>query len=135
MNPELLKNNTMNTLKTTPTPELDKMLSHRDTSQSIGEFIEWLQTEKKVLFRISTPERIDFLDEKFEMECKKLGLGSPEERAHRYNNMEKWEEGGGIIPFHMTIEKMLAEYFNIDLDKCEKEKRAILENLREAKDK
>lgn len=120
----------MDTLKTTPTPELDKMIANKKESQAIGEFLDWLETTKKVLFRVSTPERIDYFDEKFEKECKELGFGSPEERAHRYNNPEKWEEAGGIVPFYFTIENILAEYYGIDLKKCEKERVAILNNLR-----
>lgn len=43
-----------------------------------------------------------------------------------------FDEGSGRgveIPFSYNIEKLLAEYFEIDLNEAEKEKRAILEDL------
>lgn len=53
----------------------------------------------------------------------------------------EWLEGQGIelgryvtdtrlAPLHMNIELLLAQYFDIDLDEAENEKRAILEQLR-----
>lgn len=82
--------------KEIPTPELDKMLKNKDQSQTIGEFLDWLQNEKEIVL------------------CKwdnKISEHHP-------------------FPFYTSIEKLLAEYFGIDLDKCEKERRAILANLR-----
>lgn len=116
--------------KEIPTPELDKMLKNKDESQAIGAFLDWLQTEKKVIFCHRVPEIIEYLDEKFEKECEKLGFSSPEERAHRYNNPEKWEHTGGLVNFNLNIENILAEFFGVDLKKAEKEKCAILDNLR-----
>lgn len=44
------------------TPELDKMVAVKEQSQAIGEFMEWLTEEKKMLFfrcneTNQTPER------------------------------------------------------------------------------
>lgn len=86
----------MNTLKTTPTPELDKMLSNKDKSQTIGEFLDWLMSEKKVILCV--------YDEKIS-------------EHHPY-------------PIRKSIEELLAEYYGIDLKKCEKERMALLNNLR-----
>jgi len=44
-----------------------------------------------------------------------------------------WDEPGEYFPTHKSIEKLLAEYFNIDLKKVEKEKSALLDTLRKAK--
>lgn len=35
-----------------------------------------------------------------------------------------------LFPFNFSTEKLLAEFFNIDLNKVEKEKRQILDELR-----
>jgi hypothetical protein len=40
------------------------------------------------------------------------------------------EDTGYYYPYRATIEELLAEYFNIDLDRAEQEKRAILRRLR-----
>lgn len=46
-----------------------------------------------------------------------------------------WTESGEFIPLHRNIEKLLAEFFEIDLEKIEQEKRAMLELLRNNKPK
>jgi hypothetical protein len=76
------------------TPELDKMTAVQPFSQKIGEFMEWLSTEKK------------------------LGLGSWDKRGYDLYQPER-----------ASIENLLAEFFDIDLNKVEKEKRAIIEDI------
>jgi len=41
----------------------------------------------------------------------------------------RWD-GNDLFPDHPGIEKLIAEYFNIDLNKVEKEKQEILAELR-----
>jgi len=44
----------------------------------------------------------------------------------------EWDENGyGYQPVRSRIESLLAEYFNIDLNKIEKEKREMLKKIRE----
>ena len=46
-----------------------------------------------------------------------------------------WEDNddiGELYPVSFSIEKLLAEYFEIDLQKAEEEKRAILEAVRKS---
>lgn len=38
-------------------------------------------------------------------------------------------EGSGYDPFHYSTERLLAEFFGIDLDAADREKRAILAEL------
>ena len=38
--------------------------------------------------------------------------------------------GEGLVPANKSITRLLAEFFEIDLDKIETEKRAMLDNLR-----
>lgn len=120
----------MATPKNPSTPELDKMLANRDKSQAIGEFLDWLQSEKKVLLKQNEPRRIAYFDSKFEKEIKKLGENSKAGFELRLNNPNKWEEVGGVVDFSFRIEEILAEYFKVDLKKAEKERVAILDNLR-----
>lgn len=81
-------------MKKIKTTECDKLADVKEKSQSIGEFVEWLTTERLVEFCVRN------------------------DRSDR------------LMPFHFTIEKLLAEFFNIDLDKVEKEKQAILDDFR-----
>lgn len=48
----------------------------------------------------------------------------------RYMHIAFYDEEGNLHPALISTEKLLAEYFNIDLDKVEKEKRQMLEELR-----
>jgi hypothetical protein len=104
------------------TPELDKMKAVKDKSQTLGEFIEWLQSEKKV------------------------HLGAPHVHgptcAGWDADREKYSPRGGdrcecstgeFIPFNFTMERLLAEFFEIDLVKVENERRTILAYIRKEK--
>lgn len=75
------------------TPECDKLLKVSEKSQSIGQFLDWLENEKE--FAI----------------C------------------EHYETDGDYIPVSINIERLLAEYFGIDMEKVEKERRKILDSL------
>jgi len=49
--------------------------------------------------------------------------------------LAKWDERPGrdnLYPIHMDINKILAAYFEIDLNKIEKEKQQMLKDLRTA---
>lgn len=46
-------------------------------------------------------------------------------------NDRKIITGGDYFPTNMNITELLAQYFDIDLQKIEQEKRAMLEELRE----
>ena len=84
-----------------PTPECDKMVAIRDKSQIIGEFIDWLTSEKGY-----TIAELD------------------QEAEEGYQN---------YYPVSYSMEKLLAEFFEIDLNKVEAERRAILEAIRSKK--
>ena len=78
--------------------ELKKLIAVKDKSQTIGEFLEWLQEEDYVLsFWV--------------------------ERGQRPHT---WYE---LSPLGKSVEQLLAEYFEIDLDKVEHERRVLLEKL------
>lgn len=96
-------------------PECDKLERVSDESQNIGEFIDWLHNEKGYCIAnthahqegcFARPE----FDDDDDAEC-----GYKEDE---------------LQPIHLTIEKLLAEYFDVDMDKVEKERRKIIEDLR-----
>jgi len=82
------------------TSELDKMHAVKDRSQAIGEFLDWLEQDGIML-------------------CK----------WHERNDEDE-SDYSGYMNVHESIEKMLARYFEIDLNKVEEEKRKILDELR-----
>lgn len=87
----------------TKTPELDKMLVVRVRSQAIGEFLEWLA------------------------DTKGYGIYSEDDAEDQEGNMQR-------LYFRApNTEQLLAEYFEIDLKKVEKERRAILKELQGVK--
>jgi hypothetical protein len=82
--------NRMEAAELVPTPECDRMLAVKKESNSIGQFLDWLETNNYVIGEY---------------------------------------EGGQLFSINKSFEKLLAEYFKIDLKKVDKEKRAILQAL------
>lgn len=79
-------------------PECAKLLSVKDRSQEIGDFLEWLQSKKGV-------------------------------------HLAAYYEEAGLSVYRCNVEQLLAEYFEIDLNKVEEEKLSMLKKMRiEAKD-
>jgi hypothetical protein len=85
-------------------PEHEKLKEVQEKSQAIGDFLEWLGYEKDVT-----------LCEYFEP-----------------TREERREEGAiaGYLPTNKKKMDLLAEYFDIDLNKIEQEKRQMLDELR-----
>ena len=46
-----------------------------------------------------------------------------------------WAVAKGRVEVTGSVEKLLAEYFKINLDRCEQERQMILKNLREERNK
>lgn len=92
-----------------PTPEIDKMHAVKAASQAIGEFLEWLQ-ERRIELAQYHEHSESCEDEEGDTVC---GL-----------NPDR------LYSFHYQTEKLLAEYFEIDLRKVEDEKQALLDQLR-----
>lgn len=84
------------------TPECDKLLEVKDESQSIGDFLDWLTHEKKIVL----------------CEWREVDRDEEEDGFH-----------DGHYPTYDTIEQLLAKYFEINLKKLEKERRKMLANL------
>jgi hypothetical protein len=87
-------------------PECEKFQAVREQANQIGEFIDFLRYEKKyTLAKWYKLEDED--DDEEEIEQK-------------------------LMPEFPDMEKLLAEYFDIDLKKLEEEKRVMLEECRKA---
>jgi hypothetical protein len=101
------------------TPELDKMHAVHPQSQAVGEFIEWLQSEKGVWF--GKPHKHDASCPGWDHERKRYNPGLGDGCSYQTDEFE---------PFHFSMEKLLAEFFEIDLSKAEAERRVLLEGMR-----
>jgi hypothetical protein len=95
-----------------PTPELDKIKSVSGSSQTIGDFLEWLRNQDVVLAEYHKHEDSCF----------------PEEDTERLEPMCNMDDR--LVPVQMSIERWLAKYFDIDLDKAEEERVTVLEQWR-----
>jgi len=105
----------------TKTPELDKMLKVQPQSQAIGDFLSWLGDEKNVRLCYPHEHQDDCYD------CSPLtGI-----RTYKVCDFE----AGQHIPACLNIQETLAEFFKIDLVKCEEERRAILDDIRKLQEK
>lgn len=89
------------------TPEHDKLRAIKDESQLIGAFLEWLGENGYSLCRY----------EAFTRHSGEPGDYTP----------------SGYYPTPLGIEDLLARFFDIDLDKLEEEKQAILQQLQESR--
>lgn len=130
------------------TPELNKMKAIKDQSQAIGGFLEWLQGERGVVlaeyysrernedgelvYRNSEGEIVkDWMPAHIFMPVAQQAiLNGRQEDEGIYGPMIKDRNGETLLTMSFQIEQLLAEYFEIDLVKVEKEKRALLEELR-----
>lgn len=95
-------------MKYPDTPELDKMLKVSDDSNRIGGFLAWLRGEK--------------------------GLSICEWREGEKDDLlDAWIPSGHypVYSGDHGINRLLAEYYKIDYDEMENERRAILDMLQE----
>lgn len=125
-------------------PEHEKLSAVKDQSQRIGEFLEWLMDEKKVelAFWHKHSEQCDGfnadtgeIEPEYECGNKKHDSGEMKHDFGMYGCHPKRSFGCDmpcqtLSPFRATKEKLLAEFFEIDLEKLENEKRAMLDSLR-----
>ena len=127
------------------TPELDRMSDVRDHSQAIGEFLEWLRDQGVQMVRWETrrPESLcsgDALFREFaELDAELRSAQSETPRPSDVHPPKCKCKGTGIVygterdelvSVDRSIERWLADYYDIDLDRVEAERRAILEELR-----
>jgi hypothetical protein len=86
------------------TPELDKLSEARDDCETIGNFLEWLESEAEL-----GPEHT---------------LGA--------TRLALWDgTAGRWLPLALTTEEILARYCNIDLAKVAAERAAVLQHVQQ----
>lgn len=101
--------------------ELEKLENVKEKSQAICEFLEWIFNSKNYhIARYLTKEEYESED----------NIGYVESNI----KPEGWKryiiKKDELIMVHINIEKLLAEYFEIDLAKVEEERREILKNIK-----
>ena len=101
---------TNNVVEDVKCPECEKMAKVAPVSQEIGRFLDWMQQEKEFLFTRYHVHSEQCEDEDGSYEC---GF---------------YKDALEIV--HVQPEKLLAEFFQIDLDKVENERRALLDAIR-----
>jgi hypothetical protein len=101
-------------------PECSKISAVKDKSHAIGEFMDWLGEEKH--WTVCETHHHD--DDCFEKVAR--FEGDEDGDMQRICGCRE----GELIPVPIRMEELLAEFFEIDLDKVEEERRAILDQQR-----
>ena len=104
----------------TRTPECDKMLEIREFSQKVGEFLDWLKHDQKIIF--CRPNYNSARPDTIYEPVHHILPTNEEGVAHKL-----MDDPPSVSA---TTENLLAAFFEIDLDKVEEEKQAMLEELR-----
>lgn len=111
-----------------PYPEHTKQAAIKDASQAIGEFLDF--GLPKLGGGMAVYERVTY-----DCECSWCAKGAGS-RSAWHTEDEKEAIVDGVVqvtawqPTHRSIQRILADYFEIDLDKIEAEKRDMLDRLR-----
>lgn len=95
-------------------PEHKKAALIKEESQAVGSFLDWLQNQRGLTLCI------------LHEHSKECYEGEDEEDG---NVICGTHDGEDYVPAHVTIEKLLAEYYKIDLDVLEDEKMFMLKQL------
>lgn len=135
---------TMADTKKVKTPTLDKMRANREDSQKIGEFLDWIQ--QNGLWVAEKHEHKGTDNEDRPSGCWRIHQCTaicfcrgphPHYPSRRKGcscrisvSLVCGFADGEFYPMNLTIEKLLARYFKIDLKKVEEERRALLEAIR-----
>ncbi len=109
--------------------EIEKMLAVQSSSHTIGAFLEWAQHEQGISLMV-------WREESYEDDCQNGLLSQVPDWDHDgctfcggtkrvERTRQEWYSDG------RSIERLLAEYFDVDLVKVEEEKQAALAMIRE----
>ena len=93
-------------------PEHEKLAAVKERSQEIGTFLDWLNGEKQIVM-------CKWHESHSETHSVPKSAFAPDGRI-------TYTDPAGYGPANENTEKLLAQYFGIDLDVLEKEKRAML---------
>lgn len=106
-----------------PTPTLDKMQKIKERTEACGELLEWLAAEKGVTLCVPHEHRYEDEDNADDPDGCRAGT----------RHYQCGFTAGQFIPAQLGgIEKILAEFFEIDLAAAEREKLALLDEIRKA---
>jgi hypothetical protein len=126
-------------------PEHERMKAVRGESQAIGEFIDWLRSEETPYtiaeweeWRACEASSNIFARVDKSWHCENgRKMGGAEHEAEDWGECERCEGTGRVksddprlYPAGIGIEALLARYFDIDLDKINDEKDAMLAEIR-----
>lgn len=137
------------------TPTLDKMMTVKDESQSIGRFLDWLRDEKGIALAQDkkaswccehcgdVPKEevyfVDWLendDAFWRHKAKHCKIVQDVLRRKKSISVDKYQGGAvehieaGLYPAFTSFDKLLHEYFDIDPNAVENERRALLDFMR-----
>lgn len=112
--------NTKVSKKYPPTPELDKLKEVAPFSQKIGEFVDVFMCERG--FTFGKPHVHDSRCPGWDERRNKYNPSGDDRCSFQSGEFESCGHG---------ITKLLAEFFEIDDGKCEKERCAVLEHIQE----
>ncbi len=90
--------------------ELEKLKAIQDQSQSVGEFLDWIESKKGIVLAEYITEKVP-----------NLALWPEDQKFHERTTLQRK---------FINVEKTLAEFFSIDLQKVEMEKRDLLQEIR-----
>lgn len=130
-------------------PECERLHEVHEQSQAIGEFLDWYaqqgwQRMRWATFTDDTPCEYEVRKKVTETKWVRVECdGGKLTRRHSYEDI--WQEdcprcgGTGLVPVerqdwamdNRSLNTILAEYFNIDLAKVDRERKAILDMIRE----
>lgn len=122
-------------------PEHEKMTAVQEQSQAVGEFLEWLQTPTEHGGKgVSLHTWEEWEEDDTCLECAGTGkVGSVRRNSEGARLQDCPNCDGtrlvsrpreGWMPVGGSANKLLAEFFGIDLNKIEDEKRAMLDQIR-----
>ena len=103
-----------------PTPELDKLAKVAPLSQKIGEFIDVFLLQEKGL-SIGRPHVHDAT-------CRGWDEGRGKYNPRGSDRCETYTNE--FVPCSQSLDGLLAEFFEIDMAKIEKERKAVLKHIR-----
>ena len=105
-------------------PESDKMRKASEHSQAIGEFLEWMESQgiRRMQWRTEITDWVP---------CVNVSLTGTHATCPNCSGSGMQEiRTSGYFDDGRSITKLLAEYFHVDLDKVEQERRAMLDEIR-----
>ena len=117
--------------------EHDKLHAVKERSQAIGEFVEWLRENSMGILRWQATKYVCETCGEIPEEEARHNKSMESDASYHHRNNERCDSDvervpEGDYPIGKTIEQLLADYFDVDLLKLENEKRAILDEIREA---